>query len=589
MNSELAERRAAVLRKRLAEAGLGADRATAASVTRRADRSSAPLSPAQRRMWVLDWFDPSGVAYNVCLHVTFAGSLDVAALGAALRAMVVRHEVLRTHYPLAADQLPRQRIDPVAEVAEFPVPLIDLRDRPPGTAEDLVTELARHRFDLARDWPLRAVLYRTDVREYRLGLVVHHIAWDGGTWPVISAELTRAYASALDGGTVQEELLDAQYGDFAAALADRPVLAADREYWLSRLTDLPGPLALPSDNPGNPDNPENRGGGRRSVVFGTERTGRFTALAAREGVTPFTVLLAAFGALLHRYGSGTDLPIGSATMNRDNAQAQALIGNFGNTLVLRLDASGDPSFTELVRRADTVCAGGFAHQDMPYDEVVAALRESGGARESDPFNVMVLFLTQGLAGPRLPGVRTSWRNVHNGTTQFDLSLEAFLIDGELEIEASYSTEMFSAARVDALLEDLRALLDVVAARPETPLSALAVRDWQVSVPDTAPAELAEVGDREVELRIRRLMAELLEYDAVSAGQDFFALGGNSLLATKLVAQVRSSLGADISVRTVAEHPTPAALAAVVSGLGRDADWRDVSPAGDAPVGAASRP
>ncbi|MDT7774300.1 MAG: hypothetical protein QOC67_3224, partial [Pseudonocardiales bacterium] len=148
MNSELAERRAAVLRKRLAEAGLGADRATAASVTHRADRSSAPLSPAQRRMWVLDRFDPSGVAYNVCLHVTFAGSLDVAALGAALRAMVVRHEVLRTRYPLAADQLPRQRIDPVAEVAEFPVPLIDLRDRPPGTAEDLVTELARHRFDL---------------------------------------------------------------------------------------------------------------------------------------------------------------------------------------------------------------------------------------------------------------------------------------------------------------------------------------------------------------------------------------------------------------------------------------------------------
>ncbi|MDT7628968.1 MAG: hypothetical protein QOI50_898, partial [Pseudonocardiales bacterium] len=283
MNSELAERRAAVLRKRLAEAGLGADRATAASVTRRADRSSAPLSPAQRRMWVLDWFDPSGVAYNVCLHVTFAGSLDVAALGAALRAMVVRHEVLRTHYPLAADQLPRQHIDPAAEVAAFPVPVHDLRERPPGAAEDLVTELAGHRFDLAREWPLRVVLYRTGEQEYRLGLVVHHIAWDGGTWPVISAELTRAYASALDGGTVQEEPLDVQYGDFAVALADKPVLAADREYWLSRLTDLPGPLALPSDNPGNPDNPENRGGGRRSVVFGTERIGRFTALAAREG------------------------------------------------------------------------------------------------------------------------------------------------------------------------------------------------------------------------------------------------------------------------------------------------------------------
>ncbi|HWN35168.1 MAG TPA: condensation domain-containing protein, partial [Pseudonocardia sp.] len=470
MNSDLAARRAAVLRKRLAKAGLTADAAAAATVVRRADRATAPLSPAQRRMWVLDWLDPSGIAYNVCLHVTFAGPLDVPALRAAVRSMVVRHEVLRTRYPLGTDQLPRQHIDPAAEVAEFPVPLIDLRDRPPGAVEDLVDELARHRFDLARDWPLRTVLYRTGEQEYRLGLVVHHIAWDGGTWPVISAELTRGYAEAAGGAaTGAAAPLDLQYGDFAAALADAPVRPADRDYWLDRLTDLPGPLALPADHPGA------GGGGRRSMVFGPERTARFTALAAREGVTPFTVLLAAFGALLNRYGAGTDVPIGSATMNRDSAKAQALIGNFGNTLVLRLDTSGDPSFTELVRRADTVCSGGFAHQDMPYDQVVAALRERGGSRDLDPFNVMLLFLTQGLVGPQLPGVRTAWRNVHNGTKKFDLSLEAFLIDGDLEIEASYSGELFSAERVDELLVDLRALLDAVAAQPATPLSALSVR------------------------------------------------------------------------------------------------------------------
>ena len=582
MNSDLTARRAAVLRKRLAQAGLAADRAPATTVTRRADRGTAPLSPGQRRMWILDWLDPTGVAYNVCLHVTFTGPLDVPALRAALHAMVVRHEVLRTRYPLGADRLPRQHVDPAAEVAGFPVPLIDLRTRP-AAAEEIVEELARHRFDLARDWPLRTVLYRTGEREYRLGLVVHHIAWDGGTWPVISAELTRGYAEALGAGssgarsgpdgTPGAGPLALRYGDFAAALADAPVRAGDRDYWLRQLTDLPGPLALPSDHPGQD------GGGCRSMVFGPERTARFTALAAREGVTPFTVLLAAFGALLNRYGAGTDLPIGSATMNRDSAQAQALIGNFGNTLVLRLDASGDPSFTELVRRADAVCAGGFGHQDMPYDEVVAALRERDGSRrDAEPFNVMLLFLTQGLVGPQLPGVRTSWRNVHNGTKMFDLSLEAFLIDGDLEIEASYSGELFSAERVDELLVDLRALLDAVAARPATPLSELTVRDWQASVPDTAAAELPATGDHGVELTIRRLMAELLEYNAVSADQDFFALGGNSLLATKLVAQVREAVGADISLRTVAEYPTPGALAAAVAALGRGADWREVTPA-----------
>ena len=266
-------------------------------------------------------------------------------------------------------------------------------------------------------------------------------------------------------------------------------------------------------------------------------------------------------------------------MNRDSGPAQALVGNFGNTLVLRLDTSGDPSFAELLRRTHEVATGGFGHQDMPYDEVVAALRERG-AGGADAFNVMLLFLTQGLDGPRLPGVATSWRNVHNGTHQFDLSLEAFLVGGELEIEATFSAALFSAARIDELLAELTTLLDTVAADPDTRLSALAVRDWPVTAPARAGVLGARdgAGDGAVEQRIRTLMAELLECDGVAANQDFFALGGNSLLATKLVAQVRSALGADISVRTVAEFRTPEALAWAVSSSRQSAGWRAVSPA-----------
>src|SRR5882757_10288243 len=168
MDRDLAERRAALLRKRLASAGFTGEQTGAARIPRRADRSAAPLSPSQRRMWVLHRLDPTAVAYNVCLHLTFSGPLDVPALGAALRGLVVRHEVLRTRFPLGVDQLPWQRIGPAPAEGEFPIPLVDLRGRSPGTVDALLTELAGHRFDLAREWPLRAVLYRTGDAECRL-------------------------------------------------------------------------------------------------------------------------------------------------------------------------------------------------------------------------------------------------------------------------------------------------------------------------------------------------------------------------------------------------------------------------------------
>ncbi|HEX4251043.1 MAG TPA: condensation domain-containing protein, partial [Pseudonocardia sp.] len=175
--------------------------------------------------------------------------------------------------------------------------------------------------------------------------------------------------------------------------------------------------------------------------------------------------------------------------------------------------------------------------------------------------------------------------MHNGTHQFDLSLEAFLVEGELEIEATYAAALFSAARIDELLADLTALLDTVATAPHTRLCELPARDWPVAVPEPVPAAgpvpvtSAGVRERSAERRIRGLMAELLECDEIAADRDFFAMGGNSLLATRLVAQVRAALGADISVRSVAEYRTASALAAAVEAAGQSAGWRTVTPAG----------
>ena len=283
MDSDLAVRRRELLRKRLAAAGLAGDGVEARhEVSRRHDRDRAPLSPAQRRMWVLHRADPSGAAYNVCLDLTFQGALDLPALRIALRSLVERHEALRTRYPSGADDLPYQRIDRAPGGEEFPIALVDLRERPEGTADRLIRELAGYRFDLARDWPIRFALYRTAEDAFRLGLLVHHIAWDGGTWSVLSADLSAAYAAAVSGAAMPEAPA-IQYGDFAAAWEQRPPGLGQRDYWRKQLTDLPGPLPLPTDRP------EDRGehsGGRRVLVLDDAEGAALRRLAQETGAHP---------------------------------------------------------------------------------------------------------------------------------------------------------------------------------------------------------------------------------------------------------------------------------------------------------------
>ncbi|GAA5152484.1 hypothetical protein GCM10023321_21280 [Pseudonocardia eucalypti] len=461
-----AGRRAALMSKRLMAAGVAEDRPPEREIVPRPDRDRAPLSPAQHATWAAHRADVTGAAYNVCIHLAIEGELDVPALRAALLSLVARHEVLRTRYPLDRDGRPYQRIDPAPEDAERLTPLVDLPGG--GSAERLISELAGHRFDLAEEWPLRAVIFR-DAGEgaYGLVLAVHHIVWDGGCWPVISAELSLGYALATGASDRAPEPLTLQYGDVAAARASAPARPADQEYWRRQLAGLPGPLPLPADEAASA---EPGVGGRRSILLDAAETRSVTTLAGERRVTVFAVVLAAFGALLYRHCGRVDLPIGSAAMNRDGAALRALVGNFGNTLVLRLDCSGDPSFVELVDRADRVSGDGLDHQDMPYRDVVAQQRPDG-----DPFNVRLLYLAQGMAGPVFPGLRTSWRNIHNGTYQHDLAVEIFLVDGQMRVEATYAARLFSPARVDELLADFRRLLAKVTEEPQMRLSGLSER------------------------------------------------------------------------------------------------------------------
>ncbi|KMS70850.1 non-ribosomal peptide synthetase [Streptomyces viridochromogenes] len=473
--ADLAARKRELLRRRLENAGLANTAARAERIPPRPpEPARLPLSYAQSRMWLLQQLDPASPAYNVCLAIRLRGPLDPAALRTALQGLIDRHEILRTRYPATADGTPEQLVDTEAEV-EFAT--ADLRALQEDEQERRATELARAAsatpFALAVEHPVRTLLIQRAEQDHTLVLTVHHIAWDGGTFNALSNDLSALYRAAATGDSTRLEQLPLQYGDFAhwqrTTWTDER-LDGHLDHWRTALVPPPRPLALPTDAP-RAAGPTTQGD-RRFRTFDPDVTDRLTAFARNAGATPFMVLFAALAALLHRTTGATDIPIGSAVMNRDLPGLEQLIGNFGNTLALRADLEGDPGFAELVERVRQLCTDGYAHQDMPFDKLVEQLKPERQPGRAVYFDVMLLFLTQGLEGPRFPGVTAEWETVHNDTTQFDLSLEAFLTGGRLRIEATYRSGLFTADTVDRQLRHLETLLASALADPELAVSRL---------------------------------------------------------------------------------------------------------------------
>ncbi|TYK43424.1 non-ribosomal peptide synthetase [Actinomadura decatromicini] len=461
--SEVRARRRELMRRMMAEAGLGPD---AARLGPRDGDGPAPLSYAQQSMWLHHRAFPDSPAYNVCLLVRMSGPLDTGALRDALRALIRRHAILRTTYAEDGDGRAVQTVTGDDSLDLAPVGCAD--------ADARAAELAARPFDLRNERPIRLELLRTGDDEHGLVLVVHHIAWDGMTWGSLSRDLSALYRAAVTGEPDGLPALPVQYADFADWEQRRPVPEADLAYWRERLDPPPPPLDLPADRPRGAA-PSERGG-RRARRFGDDVTGGMRKLAAEEDATPYTVMLAAYAVLLHRYTGADDVAVGSAVMNREHAEVERLVGNFGNTLVMRVGLAGAPTFREAVRRAGRTVAEGFAHQSAPYDRLVRELRPARGRGRSAFFDTMLLFLAQEIGELDLPGVTSTWTHVHNGTTHFDLSLEAFVRPGGMTVEATFRRELFDDERVDALLGHLETLLRDALADPDRPIGALQVMD-----------------------------------------------------------------------------------------------------------------
>nr|QEO74212.1 condensation domain-containing protein [uncultured bacterium] len=429
--------------------------------------SPLPLSPSQYRMWVHHRLQGDDPTYLVPLAWDVEGSLDTAALRLALADLTRRHEILRTVYP-DHDGTPYQLIlvDAQPELVVADVAAAELDSR--------IADASARGFDLAVEAPVRAFVFQTSEVGSVVLLMIHHIAYDEWSTDPLLDDLAEAYAARLKDSAPDWSPLPLQYADYAIWQLDRVEAVADRQldYWRDQLAGAPEEITLPLDLP-RPAT-ETHAGAATPIALDADLTARLRQVAQQHGVSMFMLAHAAVAALLTRLGAGTDLPLGTPVAGRTDAACDDLVGFFLNTLVLRTDTAGDPSFAELLERVRGIDLAAFEHADVPFERVVEAAAPARSAARHPLFQVMVVYIAAAESGGlRLEGVTARSRTLPSATAKFDLSFDFVEdADGGVAGRIEYRTDLFEPATVDALAARLVSVLEQVAADPRVQLSAL---------------------------------------------------------------------------------------------------------------------
>ena len=391
-----------------------------------------PLSFAQQRLWFLDQFEPGSVVYNIPAAVRLTGPLKVTALEQSLNEIVRRHDVLRATFP-TVDGQPYQVICPAMPLRQaqgqlVTLSVVDLRELPEVEREvearRLATEEAQQPFDLARGPLIRTALLQLGDEDHILLLIAHHIVSDSWSTRVFFQELSVLYEAFSTDSPSPLPALTLQYADFAhwqRQWLQGEVLEQQLSYWKQRLGDIRPVLELPTDRP-RPAKQTYRGA-THSLTLPASLSESLKVLSRQEGVTLFMTLLAAFQTLLHRYTGRDDIAVGAPIAGRNRAELEGLIGFFVNTVVLRTNLVGNPSFRELLGRVREVALGAYAHQELPFEKLVEELQPERDLRHTPLFQVMFQLSNDPGGAPQLPGLNVENFEFDSGITKCDVTLE----------------------------------------------------------------------------------------------------------------------------------------------------------------------
>ncbi|BAC68575.1 hypothetical protein AQJ43_29040 [Streptomyces avermitilis] len=553
-----------------------------------------PLSPGQSTFWFYEQLRGPSADHNILLSLKLTGPLDRDALAWAFDRLIDRHEILRTVFPRDQGEPHQVVLDPAA--ARPGLRVVDVAG---GQISEELSRRAALPFDLTTEPPLRAWLLAISPEEHVLLISLHHIAGDGWSTAPLWRDLSAAYLARRDGLQWQPQPLAVQYADYSIWKRDllgresdsQSIIARQARYWAQTLAGLPEELPLPVDRQ-RPARLTARADGVRFTVS-PDAHRRLLAQAAAARATLLTTLRAAVAVLLAKLGGGGDIPIGGLVSGRTGPGLEDGIGFFVNTQVLRCTWDGDPTFETVLARVRQAEIGAYANQDMPFDRIVDLLNPVRLASRNPLFQVMVV-LDEGIgAGRDLFGCVAERQEVDLlGLPTFDLSFNFALPEAHEGAGAGiagwlgYSPDLFDRSTVERIADYATHIIDAVTANPATPLSAFAVplpvdaRPARRTAVDTTVPVTADTATRPRTPRLDALcgaFAQILGAEKVGVDDNFFGLGGHSLMAVRLVSRIRSTLGTELPVRVMFEQPTPA-------GIDR---WLDQAEAGSGTPGPAA--
>ncbi|SNQ52032.1 Nonribosomal peptide synthetase (fragment) [Frankia canadensis] len=594
LSSPRSPQRQALLRE------LARRRATQARIPRRRDSGPVPASYAQTRLWLVGALEQGASAYHVPLPLRFRGPLDTGALADSLSGIVRRHEALRTTLR-EDDSLGLLQVVESAEAVILPVTdLSGLVGREQGEAvQRQLTDEQTRPFDLASAPLLRARLLRLAQDDHLLLITVHHLGFDGWSVPLLHSELAGGYNARVRGETPQVPEPPLQYADYAVWQRQRLSGARLDEllsYWEERLAGVV-PMELPTDRPMS-DVTSTRGG-TRSVRLSSALMSQLGEIARAESTSLFMTMSAVLGVLFSRHTGQQDLVFGTTSAGRDRSELQGLIGFFNNTLVLRADLSGAPTFRELLRRTRDALVADYAHSELPFDLLVDRLQPPRRGNRTPLFRVhfQVEESTGTLTGyeelPAYHALRAEGLVPEFVTAKFDLSFTVRAAEDGSVVDLVYSTDLFDDSTAERLLEQVRAVVAALVAEPDLSVAALplpelprgAAQESRESPRIRQPQQAAvlSAAGAEAITQVLEVWREVLGRDEIGLHVDFFDLGGNSFLATK----VRRLLGGRVPMVELFRHRTILSLAAYLSGrsLADDTPERllhQLTPAGRTP-------
>ena len=467
----------ALLFKRLAEQrGAVEDQRGSERIPRRGTDGPAPLSASQELLWLLDQIGGSGQAYNAPEAMRLRGPLDVDALAAAFTAVVTANHVLRTVFRVV-DGEPMQVV-----LAAAPVELLieDLGHVPEHRREDVARDLAQRAaeepLDLAES-PMRVHLLRLGPDEHVLLTLIHHIAVDGSSRRPFWDQLGAAYAMALAGEPVVLPEPELQYADFATwqrAQLDDGVLRQELDHWVARLADAPQLLELPTDRPRPPV--QSYDGAHLGHWIGADHHAALRKLAQDEGATLFPAVIALLAAFLSKYSGQDDIVIGTPVAARNRVELERMIGYFANTLALRIDVTGDPTFREILRRSRQAVIEGLANQEAPFAKVVQEVSPVRDLSRPPLFQVLAVLHSEARAEPSLTGLSIERFLHERAWSKFDITFGMAEHPDGLHVGWEFSTDLFDEKTIERMQRHLEHLVDVLLDDPDRPLSELHLLD-----------------------------------------------------------------------------------------------------------------